>query len=327
MRVQRDTWPLGFSPDSHTIATSSDEAITLWDAEAGSIRTSWTAGKLLGYGAFSPDGRTFAAPVTAGAGAGTICVYDTATGQPTISWRAKCNWVYGLAFIDSGRRLRARLGDETDGRTIITWDVKTGQQTSSLVWLSGAKTAGCDTVISPDNRLLAVVPMLERIVTIWDVETGRELTKLRTSLHAKRVGRGMAFSDDSRTLVIGRFGGSFEIWDVPSGQLKKELPGHTDDYMSHEIHLAPDGKTLVSRGEYMAPSSHLGAVKLAASRMISGKTWRPPSEVIVVEIETGLRLARTMGATRPLYSPDSATIATYESDRSVRLRPNPDRAK
>ena len=224
-----------------------------------------------------------------------------------------------------GPKRAAVIGDEANGRAIVTWDAKTGQQTTSPVW-SGTETAG-DKVVSPDGSLLAVAPIGKNAVRILGVETDRELTRLNNTSTSSKLGRGMRFSDDGRTIFISRENGSFEIWDVPGGQLKKVLRGHTQGYVSHELRLAPDGKTLASRGEYMHPTSHLGAIKLAASRAMNGKTWAPPSEVIVVEIETGLRLARTMGATRPLFSPDSATIATYESDRSVRLRPNPDRAK
>jgi WD40 repeat protein len=276
-------------------------------------------------GAFAPDGQTLAVAVGHYPGPTTISLLESKAGRVKVSWPTKYTTVYDLAFFDSGRGVRALLGDAPDVKATVTWDAATGQRTS--IRLLTCKTGGCDTAVSADGRLLALAPYYGAPVTIWDIDADRELTKLTNGSTDARLARGLALSGDGRTLFVIREDGSFEIWDVPGQQLKDVLPGHTGGYVSFGIRLAPDGRSLASRGEFIRPSSHLGGIRLAFGRAISGARWHPAPEVIVVDIATGRCLARAAGAIDPFYSPDSATIATYESDRSIRLRPSPDPAR
>jgi WD40 repeat protein len=324
LRTPGNTWFLAFSPDSRTIATSNADGITLWDADTGRKRASW--GEVRGYvGAFSPDGRTFAVALANYPGPTTIALIDVDTGRVKVSLPTRHTGLYDLAFTEAGRSLRALLGDVPNLKETVTWDATTGQQTSSR--LLTCPTASCDTAVSLDGRLLALAPFSGAAVRIWDLEADRELARLTNRSTVVSLARGLAFSGDGRTLAVSRENGSFEIWDVPTRRLKMALRGHTGDYVSIGIRLAPDGRTLASRGEYLRPSSLPGGLRLASSQALFGRAWRPAPEVIVVDIGTGRRLARAAAAVHPFYSPDSATIATYESDLSIRLRPSPARPR
>ena len=44
LKTPGDTWPLAFSPDSRTFATSDRAGITLWEGDTGRKRTTWLLG-------------------------------------------------------------------------------------------------------------------------------------------------------------------------------------------------------------------------------------------------------------------------------------------
>jgi WD40 repeat protein len=297
LRTPGGTWPLAFSPDSRSFVTSSGEKVTLWDADTGSKLASWDEPRAM-IGTYSPDGETLGLAVGNYPSPTTFSLLERKTGRVKVSWPRKYTGVYALAFGDSGRSVRAILGDVPNIKEAVTWDAATGQQTSSR--LLTCRSSGCDTAVSGDGRLLALAPFGGTTIAIWDMEADRQLTRLANSATDVELGRGLAFSDDAKTLFVSREDGTFEIWDVPGERLKKTLRGHSGGYVSFGIRLAPDGRTLASTGENLRPSSHLGVLKLAATRAIRGRTWHPPSEVIVVDIERDRILARAEGAMHPV---------------------------
>ena len=322
LRAPGGAWPLAFSPDSRTFATSNVDGITLWDVDNGRKRATWgVAGAQVG--AFSPDGKIVAVALSNYPDPTTIAIIDVDTGRMNFSWSTQYTCVFDLAFLENGKRVRALLGVAPEPKEFATWDATTGQETSRrrLTY----PTDSCDTEVSPDGRMLALAPYGGTAVRIWDLDVDRELAWLTNQSTVVKLARGLAFSGDSRTLAVSREDGSFEIWDLPTRQLKMALRGHSGDYVSYGIRLAPDGRTLASRGEFLRPSSLRGGFRLASSRAVHGRTWSPAPEVIVVDIGTGRCLARAAAAVHPFFSPDSATIATYDSDDSIRLRPSPAR--
>jgi WD40 repeat protein len=323
LRTSGDTWPLAFSPDSRMFATSGRGGITLWESDTGRRRTTWDfdASRFAGVGAFAPDGRTFAVALFKHPQPLAIALVDVASGRMRAILPTRHTGVYDLSFAGGGRTLRAFLGDVPDLKEVVRWDVETGNETSSQRLT--CPTSGFDTEISPDGRFLAVAPFGGTVVRIWDVDADREFTRLTNPRTSEKLARGLGFSRDGKMLVTSREDGSFEIWDLESQRLRTVLRGHTGNYVSNGIRLAPDGRTLASRGEYLRPSSLSGSLQLAFTRAMAGRTWRPAPEVIVLDLKTGKRLARAASAIHPFYSPDSSTIATRETDYSVRLRPSP----
>ena len=325
LRCPGRTWPLAFSPDSRTFATSGTDGIKLWDTADGRQRATWSGlneGDATA-GAFAPDGRTFAAVLYKDSRPLTMALIDVGTGRVNHLLPTPYTRYYGFAFRDGGRSLRAFLGDDLL-KEAVTWDVETGQETKRRPLT--CPTASCCTAISPDGRLLALSPYIGTVVTIWDLDADRELTKLTDVSTRVPLALGLDFSPDSRTLAVSREDGSFEIWDIAARRLVTAFRGHTSSYRSFGIQIAPDGRTLASRGQYFRPSTLTEGVMLELSRVFMGGNWTPAPEVIVHDIRTGRRLALAPAASFPFYSPDSATIATMatsERDRTIRLRPGP----
>lgn len=323
LRTPGDTWPLAFSPDGKALATWGSDGITLWDVATGRKSADWDVadGHHATVGEYSPDGRIFASLHSAYPGPITIDLIDVATGRTTASLPTQHNRIYALLFIDEGRRLRAFLGDMDNLEQAVTWDVATGKEIGSRPL--ACRTVGADTAISPDGRLMSLTPFNGRTLRLWDLDADRECGRLTHPSSGLGFARGFAFSRDGRTLVTGREDGAFEIWDLETMRLTKTLRGHTDGHESYGIRLAPDGRTLASMGMFRSPRSIAGGVWQLFQQSIRGNTWRPDPEVIVVDLDAGRRLARGKSAMQPLYSPDSSTIATRQTNWTIRLRPAP----
>lgn len=82
------SWPEAFSPDGTMLVISEPRGLTLWDAVDGQKRATWEIpkGRRAYQGAFSPDGRTFAA-LSSGGGRQSLMLdlIDVATGHVRVS--------------------------------------------------------------------------------------------------------------------------------------------------------------------------------------------------------------------------------------------------
>jgi WD40 repeat protein len=327
LRTPADTWPLAFAPDGRTFASWGGDGITLWDVATGRKQVTWKVadGQVVPVGAFSPDGRTFASLRFAYPGPITIDLIDVETGRTRASLPTQHSTIFALMFSDEGRSLRAFLGDMNSLKQAVAWDVATGKEISSRPLT--CRTSGAATAVSPDGHLMALAPFDGKTIRIWDLDADRVHSRLAHPSSSLRLAPGLAFSRDGRTLVAGREDGSFELWDLATSRLKTTVRGHTGGYESFGIQLAPDGRSLASRGEFRRPDSVLGGVSLGVKRSVLGNTWKPDSEVIVVDLATGRRLARAASSMHPHYSPDGSTIATRQTNLTIRLRPAPGRRR
>src|SRR5262249_10296533 len=127
LRNAKDTWPLAFSPDGRTFATSAHGSVTLWDVGSGRGRATCgvDGSQFVGSGAFSPDGRVFAAVLVKYPQAIEIALVDAATGRVTARVPTGHTTLYDLAFRDDGRTLRGFFSDGLDLQEAVSWDVAT----------------------------------------------------------------------------------------------------------------------------------------------------------------------------------------------------------
>src|SRR5262249_33852028 len=129
----------------------------------------------------------------------------------------------------------------------------------------------------------------------------------------------VGFSPDGGTLGVARGDGTIELWDLQTRQVRARLRGHATRYQSWGLWFAPDGSTLASMGEPTPPRTLVQNLSRAMSRLWGGPSWRPDTEVIVIDLATGKTLGRVARAIHPFYSPDGRTLAVRSVDLSARL--------
>jgi WD40 repeat protein len=267
-------WGLALSPDGQTIATANHtELVTLRQAKRGwtidrSLDTRGTAlafspdGRSLLVGGlerdviacdllhdgrqrslgipvrqtsdlrFSPDGRTLAVSSYLSC---EIILWDIEAGRERMTLRGHSSPVTAMAFVPDGRSLVST--GLMNGATLL-WDLGTGQPRHRLIDPQGIALA-----VSPDSRLVAIVPANEKGVRIWDARTGDQVRSIAG--HSARV-LSVAFSPDGRLLATGAGDGTASLWNVATGGELRRLDGRAD-LLTH-VAFSPDGRSLFATG-------------------------------------------------------------------------------
>jgi WD40 repeat protein len=253
---------LAFSPTNGKLlaAGSSDfKAVVLWDVAAGKELRRLTGhdGPVWSV-AFSPDGKT----LVSGSDDGTVRLWDVATGKEKRCLHGHQGNVRAVAFAPDGRS----VASGGFGGVIRLWDVQTGKgrqlgQHRRMVW---------GVAFSPNGKML-VSAGKDDPVRLWDVAGGRqirEFERLQTRLPRKKEGFAMfgkdgklkkfvekdlgrsrgvqsvCFSPDGRTLATAEDDHSVFLWEVETGQPRRDLEGHRGAVFA--VAFAPDGKSLAS---------------------------------------------------------------------------------
>jgi WD40 repeat protein/serine/threonine protein kinase len=231
---------MAFSADGEQFFTAGgDETLKVWHLPSGRPLRAVTIRKQPnGAGAFSRDGRLFAAAAVREGPPGDVPlkVWDTATGAERQVLRGHKQSLFCATFSPDGRRLATASFD----RTVRVWDVGAGRQ---LHLLPAPRVAVFSLAFSPDGARLASGGA-DGAVRLWDLTTGREL---RVLSGARVQVWGLSFDPSGQRLASAGSDGTVKLWDVASGRAVLTLAAHLN-FGARGVAFSPDGQRLVTVG-------------------------------------------------------------------------------
>ncbi len=207
------------TPDGkHLITSNSKVYFQIWDLATGKAvlrsgeqhSTEWGMASAV---VVSPDGRRFA---TARQGDGQVDIWDTQTGQPTVTFAAHRDAITAVA-VSPDNQLAATLG--WDG-FLRTWELATGQAKQLAPAPSQDRAVERSWArprlrFTPDGRGLLF--RAANMLTLIDPHTGKPLT-LPAALRNRREYLG-GFSADGRTLATFT-ADKVTLWDWPAASVR-----------------------------------------------------------------------------------------------------------
>jgi WD40 repeat protein/serine/threonine protein kinase len=217
-------------------------AVKVWDAGTGHETLSFTLKRDIWNMkpmSFSPDGKRL---VFGGSSDNTVNVWDTETGQHTLTLEGHLDSVSSVSFSPDGKRIVGGSG----GGAVEVWDAETGQLTAML---KGHTNEVTSVAFSPDGRLV-VSGSKDNTAKVWDMETSQETLSFKG--HTSEV-TSVAFSPDGRRIISGTtldyLGGDYraKVWDVERGTKPLEF---TNDVHLVDAVFSFDDKQIVGKTKY-----------------------------------------------------------------------------
>jgi WD40 repeat protein len=259
------------TPDGRCAVSASGRTLVVWDLQSGqALRTrTWPEARVNAV-AVTPDGRR----AVSTSDDRTLKVWDLDSGRQNRTLRRRVSLVriWRRLVWDEEERITAvvvtpdgrRAVSASSSRTLVVWDLETGQELRTLTGHKGRVNA---VAVTPDGRR-AVSASWDRTLKVWDLGTGQEectLTgheKLVNAVAVTPDGRRAVSASDDRTLVV---------WDLQSGQALRTLTRH--EAGAHIVAVTPDGRRAVSASwdrTLVAWDLQSGQAQGAALRTLSG---------------------------------------------------------
>jgi len=281
---------VAFSPDGKLLAAECRNRTVVWDVaarkETFSVRWEGAARKgpsndgrgtrTVRWLAFSPDGKVLA----------------SAGPWGTQLWRVGA-WSEGRTLMEAFSTVAFSpdsdlMASEGDRHTIRLWDVKTGEETLTVVGPPGDIRS---IAFSPDGTTLAAGSA--ETIELWRIRIGRATRTLRAKGRSGQSIRSVAFSRDGKLLAAAGHT-AIGLWDVAGGQEVHRPPHHDLDVIC--VAFSPDGKFLASADD-------------DTIRLWDATTW---------ERRHSLGGHRS-GITSLAFSPDGRLLASGARDKTIRL--------
>ena len=334
-----------YSPDSKTIATGSyDGTIRLWDVTTGTHKTTLTSEKesvtSIGY---SPDGNT----IVCGTGNGDVQLWDTRTMKLKSTFTGHTKRTKSVIYSPNGNIIATASSDGT----VRLWDAATGKSKVILTGYTRINTAA----YAPNSKTI-VTGNQDGKVHFWDVSTAA----LQNTFTGDRgIIFDITYSPDGKTIaVVSSYNDRVLLRDAKTGKHKATLAhfGLIDtiflllqnrEYDINSIAYSPDGKTIVTGGDYYTVEKGTvylwdartgkrkkvifkgpGAVYTVVfskdgQKIIATGDWK--NKVRVWHAKTGKELTPTpadiqSGSKGLLHSPDGTTTAQVHQNGTVLIR-------
>jgi WD40 repeat protein len=245
--------PVAFSPDGRKILIGQAEAggvLTVWDAQSGElVRTVARPAGVIRTVAWSPDGRLLAA----GGSDTTVTLWEATTGREMHTFKSHAEVVQSVSFSPDSKTLVSGSSD----KTLRLWDVGKGTEVWALSMpgppagakpsrgIPGAGGKVFAVAFSPDGKTVAAGGgdgfCEAGELVLWDAGTGK-LQRRLLGADEQQVW-SVAFSPDGKLLAGGTTGGSVRLFDVRTGEVRRELCG--GDQL-RGLAISPDGRTLAA---------------------------------------------------------------------------------
>lgn len=243
--LTRNARALAASPDGTTVAAGGAKETTVWDPVTGAQRHLFASGAVHAL-AYSRDGRalttlssTFAGVVFSGF---TVAVWDLKSGQALKTFAIPVNKnLYCTAISPDA----TRLAIPRDDLTLRIWDLGTEKEVAIL---SGHADRASVLCFSPDGGTL-VSGSLDKSVRLWDPATGKERRRMTEAYPSDPK---IAFSRDGSLMAVTAEAG-IELWDMKAERrIAVFRPPDTGIFNPACLEIAPDGKTLLAGGTFIA---------------------------------------------------------------------------
>jgi WD40 repeat protein len=266
---------VAFLPDGqHIVSGSSDGTLRVWNIKSGECLRTLEGANLGAYAvAVSPDGSR----VGAGCKDGIVREFNPKDGTMLRELKGHLGYIRALAYTHDGKRLLSCAGDGSiriwmrdelepvlilqghrggvlaiavapddthilsggrDG-TVRLWDVKDAKLLKTMKghhsWVEAV--AFCS-----DSKYALSTGYDSRLLR-WDLETGQIVTEMTH----ERSDHALACSTNGTRVYSAGDNCGIACWDITSGELIKELEGHSRTVRA--LALSPDGKTVVTASD------------------------------------------------------------------------------
>ena len=262
---------------SFIVTASSDDSLRWWPLQPGA-----TGGRLITDVAYwvrtlalTPDGRQ----AITGSDDGSLRAWDLGSGTLTRIFEGHAGRIHAVATTrDGGRAVSA-----SEDRTLKVWDLGSGAPRRARKGHDGpvralAATADGSLVVSTSN---------DEKLKVWDLRTLSEVGTYRG--HAAVP---VALSADGRRLVSGsrQHYASLQVTDPVSGELQRELKGHTDILRAAAI--SGDGRLLASASD--DGSMRVWDLDSGQALLTIPIAWGPAPGKALITIPTGRHWIRAL---------------------------------
>jgi WD40 repeat protein len=301
-----------YSPDGKQLATTtSDGAIQLWDAVAG---TRLGACEIPGGRvAFTAEGKALAWVLQSM----SLALWEVPSGKRlTPAEEGHPGPIFALAFAPDRNRV---LSAGQDG-TVCVWDLGTSRQVRRIVLQDEearryAPRTFHGLTISPDGRHLAAASAYSNSTRLYDLATGRVVCDFEGG-HSGGDAR-LLFSPDGTVLATGEQQGQFRLLEVHTGRevarLKTSRPRLEQ---VGGLAFSPDSKVFVLLHSYYVPGTPGQMSELHRVRVSDGKDIGPP-----IQVTKGLRGLAFSPDGKVIASATGAAIESWDVDTGKALRP------
>ncbi len=254
-----------FSPDGKLLAVSDkDNLVHIWDAASGKLLIQIERGSMI---SFSPDG----ASLLLIDNRGFISVWNI-NPDFTFSLKAEIEG-FGSSSMYSSDFFSGDKLVTISNQKISTWDVANAKKVNVPITTQYLKSIKPGLIALSSGNILATTQESEKI-SLFNTTTGALIKNLSRG-DDKNNSRNnvIAISHDEKTVVSANLtslvGKSFEVWDVASGNIRKEIP-----YPSYNIRnfiFSPDDRLIIGLS---SNSSKLKGSELVIWDAVTGELLR-----------------------------------------------------